>query len=424
MKNTFFLRKPNEDKETLILLSAYFKKEGKKFVYSTGETIMPKEWDFDNRMPNNLNGRTSMGDNHRSIKRQLDRYSNFFIEITNRYLNSNQEITIENIRTEFETEFKRSKAISNRFFDVYDIFIIEKINDRTEGANSKSTISRYKYNKTLLQEFESFANTKLHLLKIDKRFYNAFISFCISKKKHSTNTLSRNVGLLKTFLYWAFENGYTYKADFKEFRNIKKQITDEVALTMDQVNEIFNFDLSKIKRLEKVRDLFVFGCVTGMRYSNYSKINKSDISGDFIKVRDQKDNKKTLSIPLNDYSNFILKKYEYKLPKISNQRFNDYIKEVVEIVGYTDDVKKTLKVGKEIVETISPFYERVSSHTARRSFITIMKNNKIPDKVIMSYTGHKSLEVFNQYYKPNQDERKDFMHTVWKMESSLLKKVN
>jgi integrase len=225
-------------------------------------------------------------------------------------------------------------------------------------------------------------------------------------------------------MYWSLENGYTYKSEFKEFKNIKKEITDEIALTLEQVTEIFNHDFSKNPRLERVRDLFVFGCVTGMRYSNYSKVRKTDISDNFIKVRDEKNNAKTLTIPLNDYSSFILKKYDYKLPKITNQKFNEYIKEVIEKVGYKDDIKKTFKIGKEIIETISPFYDRISSHSARRSFITIMKNKKIPDKVIMSYTGHKSLEVFNQYYKPNTDDKVDFMQNVWKMETTPLKKVD
>ncbi len=296
--------------------------------------------------------------------------------------------------------------------------------DRTDDANSESTIKRYEYNKTLLEQYQNYSKTALHLNKIDKVFYNSFITFCITVKEHSTNTLSRNLGLLKTFLNWAFDNNYTYKTDFKTFKNIKKQITDEVALTMEQVIQIFEYDFSQNPRLEKVRDLFVFGCFTGMRFSNYSTIKKSDIHDGFINVRDVKDNNKTLSIPLNDYSTYILKKYDYRLPKITNQKFNDYIKELVQRVGLTDEIKKTKKLGQEIIETISPLYERVSSHTARRSFITIMKNNKIPDKVIMSYTGHKSLEVFNQYYKPNTDEKVGFMQTVWSIDKTPLKKID
>ena len=138
--STFFLRKPKGNKETLILFSSYFKNEGKKFVYSTGETIHPSEWDKKSKMPNDLNGRTKKAENHRAIKLQLDRYSSFFISITNRYKNSNQEITIESIRNEFDKEFKRVSASKNKFYDAYEEFMIYK----TKNMDwSKATIKRY-----------------------------------------------------------------------------------------------------------------------------------------------------------------------------------------------------------------------------------------------------------------------------------------
>tara|TARA_B110000503_G_scaffold59507_1_gene94813 strand:- start:117 stop:1376 length:1260 start_codon:yes stop_codon:yes gene_type:complete len=417
MKSSFHLKNPKGEKESLIYFSAYFKNEGKKLIYSTGETILPKEWEFKNRMPNDLSGRTTRADNHRTINVQLNRYTDFYIKIINRYIHAEQEITVENIRNEFDKEFKKTKTGSRDFFAVYDKFMTEKINDKTDKANSTSTIKRYEYNKKLLQDFEESKDVKLNFNQIDKKFYNTFINYCTNTKNHSTNTLSRNIGLFKTFMNWAVLNRYTYKLDFQEFKNIKKEITDEVALSKEQVVEIFNFDFSNNQRLERVRDLFVFGCFTGMRYSNYSKIKKNDIIDSHIKVRDVKDNRKQLNIPLNDYSSYLLKKYDYRLPEISNQKFNVYIKEVIKIVGYTENIKKTSKLGNEIIETVTPFYERISSHTARRSFITIMKTDKVPDKIIMGFTGHKSLEVFNQYYKPNDIEKVDFMQDVFKMNS-------
>jgi integrase len=417
MKSSFHLKNPKGEKESLIYFSAYFKNEGKKLIYSTGETILPKEWEFKNRMPNDLSGRTTRADNHRTINVQLNRYTDFYIKIINRYIHAEEEITIENIRNEFDKEFKKTKTGSRDFFSVYDKFMTEKINDKTDKANSTSTIKRYEYNKKLLQDFEESKDVKLNFNQIDKKFYNTFINYCTNTKNHSTNTLSRNIGLFKTFMNWAVLNRYTYKLDFQEFKNIKKEITDEVALSKEQVVEIFNFDFSNNQRLERVRDLFVFGCFTGMRYSNYSKIKKNDIIDSHIKVRDVKDNRKQLNIPLNDYSSYLLKKYDYRLPEISNQKFNEYIKEVIKIVGYTENIKKTSKLGNEIIETVTPFYERISSHTARRSFITIMKTEKVPDKIIMGFTGHKSLEVFNQYYKPNDIEKVDFMQDVFKMNS-------
>ena len=424
MRSTFNLKEPNRDKESLILFSAYFKDEGRKFVYSTGEVIHPNDWDFENRQPKNLNGRTDKANKQRAIKRQLDRYSNFFSDTIQNYKLSNKDVIIAEIKDDFDVEFKRTKSLASKFFEVYNVFLTEKKNDYTEDANSQTTIKRYEYNKKLLIDFQENRNKKIHFNQINKSFYNQFVNFCVSEKKHSANTVRRNVGLFKTFLYWALENGYTYKTDFQKFKAPKAQQTDEVALTLQQVQEMFEYDFSDNDRLEKVRDLFVFGCSTGMRYSNYSKIEKKDIENGIIKVRDEKNNYKTLKIPLNDFSIYVLKKYHYQLPKISNQRFNDYVKEVFTVMGYDENIKKTVKIGKDIIEQINPLYERISSHTARRSFITIMKNKKIPDKVIMSYTGHRSLEVFNKYYKPNDDDRKGFMKTVWKMNDTQLKEAN
>ena len=413
MNFSFRLKYPNKDAKSLIFFTASFKDEGKTFVYSTGEKIHPKDWDFKNKRPANLSGRKKDAELRRSIDTQLSRYSNFFIELISRYKTINEKLTIEMAKEEFNIEFKKVSKNTNDFFRVYELFLKDKREDKSDQANTQTTINRYEYNKKLLKDFQEHKSFKLRFNTIDKNFYNAFISYCVEVKEHSANTLSRNVGLFKTFMNWAFSNKYTYNNKFREFKNIKRFKTDEIALTKKQVDEIYEFDLGDNEKLIKIRDLFVFGCCSGMRFSNYSRVKKNDVVDGFINVIDAKDKSKSLSIPLNKYSKEILEKYEYKLPKISNQKFNDYLKELSEKMGYNQIIKKTMRYGNDIVETESTFSDRISSHTARRSFITIMKNEGVPDKVIMSYTGHKSIEVFNNYYRPNQEHRINFMESVW-----------
>ncbi len=421
MRSTFNLKKPNKDGLSLILFSAYFKNEGKKFIYSTGELIKPSDWDAENKQPNNLKGRTEEAAKHREIKTQIDRYKTCFDNIVSEYKLAKREITIEDVRTEFDVEFKRTKGISNNFFAVYDEYIKEKETDFTDEAVSATTIKRFIYNRTLLVELENYRKKKINFNQINKAFYNEFLEYSIKVKKHSSNTIRRNVGLLKSFLYWALENNHTYKVDFQKFKAPKAQQSDEIALTFEDITKVFHFDFSKNERLEKVRDLFILGCSTGLRISNYSTIRRRDVINDIIKVKDVKNNDKNLSIPLTDLSKSILEKYDYNIPKLSTQKFNDYIKEVFKIIGFDTEIKKELKIGKEIIETISPMYERISSHTARRSFITIMKNNKVPDKLIMDITGHTSLEVFNKYYKPTPTDKSEAMKSVWTMDKAPLK---
>ncbi|MDC7995504.1 tyrosine-type recombinase/integrase [Altibacter sp. HG106] len=413
MRSTFNLKDTNKDRPTSIRFIVFFKNENKKMVYSTGEIIHPDDWDFESRQPKHLTGRNAKANEMRMIKHQLDRYQNKLIELANRFKILNQELTIDQTKKEFNKEFKRAKKKANQFFEVYELFLEERKSDQSNHANSETTIKRYSYNKKLLEDFQEYRNKEIRFNQIDDSFFNELVNYCVTQKKHAVNTLSRNMGLFKTFMNWAFTNNYTYKEDYKSFKNIKKEVTQEVALTLNQVKEVYEHDFSNNRRLQRVRDLFVFGCATGMRFSNYSLVNKSDVYNGHIHVRDKKNSNKLLQIPLNDFSLAILEKYDYKLPKIANQKFNDYIKEVFEKLEYTQDVKKTSKIGNKVIEKVMPLYKRISSHTARRSFITIMKNKKIPDKVIMSYTGHKSLEIFNKYYKPNEEEKAEFMKSVW-----------
>lgn len=413
MNYTFKLKQPNGTKESLIYFRSFFNNENKNFIYSTGEKIKPSEWDFEGRQPNDLNGRTKRAEIHRSVKMQLDRYSSFFTEIVNRYKNINEELTVDILKQRFDEKFKKI-TVKSDFFRIYQEFLEEKENDYTGNSISNSTLKRYKCNKNLLEDFESNCKVKITLGKFDDKLYNRFLKYCIEEKKHSANTLHRNVGLLKTFLLWALNKKYTYNNNFITFKKPAKFTTDEIALNYEQVELIYNYDFSDNKRLERVRDLFVFGCTTGMRFGNYSTISRSDVDGNFIRVIDLKSKSKNLAIPLNSISKSILEKYDYNLPSITNQKMNEYIKEVFKKLEFTDEIKKTMKYGDELVDQKAEFWTRISSHTARRSFITIMKNKRVPDKVIMSYTGHTSLEVFNAYYRPSEDDKINYMNEVFK----------
>ena len=132
MNYSFRLKYPNIDKESLIYFTASFKNEGKTFVYSTGENIHPKEWDFANKRPANLSGRKKDAELRRAIDIQLSRYSNFYIELLSRYKTINEVLTIEKAKEEFNIEFKKVSKNTSDFFKVYDLFLIFKKEDNSE----------------------------------------------------------------------------------------------------------------------------------------------------------------------------------------------------------------------------------------------------------------------------------------------------
>lgn len=418
MRGTFNLKDKNKDGLTLIYFKAYFKNEGRKFVYSTGENIHPEDWDFENRQPKNLTGRTSKADSQRTIKRQLDRYTNLLVHLTELYKNTNQEITIDKVRNEFDKEFKRVAIGKNKFYEAYDEFMDFKQKNKEW---SPSTIKRYNNIKTHLEEFEKSRNYKLTFDTITQKFYTEFTDYCMSEKGHINNTYSRNVGLLKTFLFWALKNGHTYKADFINFKKKPKVITNQIALRKEDLEKLLLTEM-ETKKLERVKDVFIFSCVTGLRFGELKYVSKNTINGKILLLKEEKSSgKKTREIPLSAIALHILEKYDYVLPLIANQKHNDYIKDVFEKAGYTHNVIKTITKGKEVIRQEFPFYKRISSHTARRTFITMMKRKGKSDKLIAEISGHNDMKTLNQYYQVSNEDVKDAVDETFDLEIPKIK---
>lgn len=417
MKYTFKLKEPKKDEKTLILFCSEFKAENKRFVYSTGESIHPKNWDSKNKFPI-ANGKAKPAD-FETLKTQLNRYSDLFIENVGLYKRINEELTSEVLRNIFNDEFKQTKKGKNVFFDAYDLFMSEKEKNKVW---SPATVKRYKNIRNILENFEKAKKYNLTFSRINDAFHSEFTSYCMDDLKHINNTYARNLGLFKTFMFWAKEKKYTYNDAFIGFEKVKKVITNQIALTIEDLEKLLAHEF-KSKKLERVRDVFVFSCVTGMRFGELSQISKSNVTDNHILLKEEKDkNKEVREIPLTSISRFILLKYDYKLPLIANQKHNEYIKDVFKELKYTHKVQRVTTKGKEnIIEEID-FYDRISSHTARRTFITMMKRQGKSDKLIASITGHSDMKTLNQYYQVSTPEKKEAMDEVFNL-SIPLKKI-
>jgi integrase len=414
MKYTFNLKEPKSDKETLILFSCYFKNENKKFVFSTGEKIMPENWDFENRFPF-LNGKKK-SKFVQSIRLQMNRYSDLFLETESLYKRINEPFTSKNLKKVFDEEFKKAPSRKNAFFDAYDEFTAEKEKGKEWSA---STIKRYKNIKNILEKFEAARKFKLIFSKIDETFHREFTSYCMDDLKHINNTYARNLGLFKTFMFWARKNKFTYNDSFVEFKKVERVITNQIALTIDDLNKLMQHEFES-EKLGRVRDVFVFACVTGMRFGELSLIRRSNVTNDFILLKEDKDEtKETREIPLTSISRYILLKYDYELPLIANQKQNKYIKDVFQEMEYNNKVQKVTTKGKENIKEEMFFYDRISTHTARRTFITMMKRQGKSDKLIASITGHNDMKTLNQYYQISEPEKKEAMDEVFNVELKL-----
>ena len=399
------LKLPNQSKPSLILCYATLQ-DGERFVYSTGEKIEPRLWDTRVQQPKRTKVQKDQ-ETINSINLHLNRYLETYQQLKNHFRSTDEALTKQALKAEFDRRFKNICSIQG-FWEYYTAFC--DLN-RKSGKWQSATCQRYSVLKNLLLEFENIYGT-LSLEKINNRWYADFKNFCEQKKKHQVNTFGRNLGLLKTFLGYCLEEGHTKNDQFKKFV-VKREVTHQEVLDMNEVKRMYTFDLSKNKRLERVRDVFILGCLTGMRYSDYKRIKKENIVNDVIRMREVKDKSKTLEIPLSSWAKEILEKYNYNLPVISEQKFREYIKETTRLVGFTDQVIVASRIGNTINEESKRRCDLISTHTARRTFITIMKNKGVPDKVIMKITGHRSLSSFHRYYRPNDEDVSGFMKTVW-----------
>ncbi|MFD2915821.1 tyrosine-type recombinase/integrase [Psychroserpens luteus] len=419
MTCTFYLKQPNSSKESLIYFSCYFKEENKKFVYSTGEKIKPIHWSKESNQPK-LKG-SSKAHDAGTINIQLGRYVETFMAMESECKRMEEDFTSSYLKDSFDSRFKKSSTKKNLFFDAYDKFMEEK---QMHKLWKPATVKRYNNIKNHLLKFEQDKSYKLTFSSINETFYSLFTDFCYTTQNHYTNTLARNVGLFKTFMFWAYKNNYTYKDTFKEFKKPEKAITKEVALSLQEVELIFNFKCESNSQ-ERVRDIFVFQCLTGLRYGEMKKINKRNVDNNRLILKEEKDsNKSEREVPLFEISNYILKKYDYKLPLISNQKQNELIKVLLKDAEFTHEVEYTRVKGVEQKLIVKPFYKRVSTHTARRTFITIMRNKGIADKTIMSITGHKDIKTFNMYHKVDNAARKNAVEEAFStMELPKLKSI-
>jgi integrase len=231
----------------------------------------------------------------------------------------------------------------------------------------------------------------------------------------TNNTIYKLIKQIKSFLFWALERNYLNNIDFKRVKT-KEENTEFIYLTEFELLKILNMDLSENQRLSNVRDVFCLSCFTAARFSDISNLKLSDIKNGTWLLRTQK-TKDILEIPLNDYAINILDKYiqsEKSLPVISNQKSNEYLKELCKLAEIDEPTRIVKYKGAERIEIVKPKYELVSTHTARRTFITLSLEKGMKPEIVMEITGHKEYKTMKKYIIITSRVKHNEMMNVWK----------
>ena len=377
----------------------------KRIEFTTGYRIDAIKWDADKqRVKNSCSNKLKQSASE--INASLLEYYTEIQAIFKKFEVEEAMPTPEQIKEAFNALHKpaseepktKEKVLPCDFFQVFDDFVEDcgRQNDWTDST------------------YEKFAAVKNHLTNFregltfeffDERGLNDYISYLRDVKEMRNTTIGKQLSFLKWFLRWAFKKGVHQNNAYDSYKpKLKSTQKKIIFLTWDELNRLREFKIPSNKQaLERVRDVFLFQCFTGLRYSDVFNLRRSDIKGDHIEVTTVKTSD-SLIIELNNHSKAILDKYkdvafedDKVLPVITNQKMNDYLKELAEMAGIDEPVRQTYYKGNERIDDVTPKYALLGTHAGRRTFICNALALGIPPQVVMKWTGHSDYKAMKPY---------------------------
>ncbi|WAC00966.1 site-specific integrase [Lacinutrix neustonica] len=403
-KAKFVLKEPHAKTETLIYL--VYNYQYNRFKYSTAEKVNPKFW---NKNDQRVKASKNFPE-HPEFNARLDKIENGINNAFRKLLNDGIQPNNKNLKDALENE------LSDHILKPKKTTLLEFIEDYIEESKLKKSIGTVKvYNTTFkyLKEY-SQKRKKLNFENITLEFYSNYVAFLNIEYNLASNTIGKHIKTIKSFMNEATDRGLNDNLDYRKrkFKTIREE-ADTIYLSIDELKRIEDLKLSASQRLDRVRDLFLIGCYTGLRFSDFTEIKPENITSNnsLIEVRTRKTSQR-ISIPLHQTVRRILKKYNNKLPKAyTNQTMNQYLKEVVSLAGIKELIETSITKGGKIERTVLPKFKLVSTHTARRSFATNLYLAQVPTISIMKITGHKTEQSFLKYIRVTQKENADKLLT-------------
>jgi integrase len=375
---------------------------GSRLMFYAGHRIDATKWDDKKQRAKN-NTTHKGGVTHSDINDKLDRYSSGM----NSYFKSCEVKGLLPTLSEVKEEFAKLSTDTTKrvdtFYTAFDDFVktVSKENDWDGDTLIKFSVIRNHltgFDKNL--SFEKFNSDRL----LD------YILYLRDVRKMRNTTIKKSLSFVRWFLRWADKNKHpvsptalTFQAKLKGTDGSVKKV---IFLTLEELKHLNSLNINESKSyLRRVRDVFVFCCFTGLRYSDVFNLKRTDVKGDIIEFVSQKTTD-LLRVELNKYSRAILDGYKdipfeggKALPVISNQKMNEYLKELGELAEFTTPETIVYFRGNERIEETYPKYALLSTHCARKTFVTNLIYMGVSDHVIRQWTGHKDSKSFDVYHK-------------------------
>jgi len=423
---TFFLNHSKAENATPIYLAYLYGED--RILISTGEKILPGNW---NQKKHKARESQRFTDG-KNLNIRLKNHKENVLDAVGKHLNTNKTVLLDKLRVEL-IEVIRPKPQK----EPEKITFFGKIEEYISNTN-KSIRTKLSYGTTLniLKKYDNTLKHKLTFESIDMDFYENFVKYLTDfqrtlKKKtikgYSKNTIGDHIKKVKVFMNYANDKGYTTNKGHlhRKFQTVE-ETPETIYLTDTEILSLYTLDLTKKPRLDKVRDLFIIGCYTGLRFSDLSQLTPENFTknGTQIKIKTIKTGE-TVVIPLHWTIKEILQKYNGETPRaISNQKMNEYLKDLGQAAKFNEKVVLNRTQGGLSYDQTKKKSELITVHTARRSFATNMFLAEVPTISIMKITGHRTERAFMKYIKITSEQNADKLSKHPYFTKSPLKVVN
>lgn len=402
MKISFYLDKPTA-RTSVVLLNVAFR--GYRLRFGTGISVDPRHWNKDRQEP-----RATDPLRNAHVKQMVAITNEVHRAYNDLGFDSKDELVTQRELSAFKSRVKafvtpsQVQSGSTGLLDDFQEFI-DTYTIRTGGGQvtakrpGKSALNSYRQTRDALTAWSRTRRRQLTYTGITLDFYTDFCTWLAESKGLVDASISNHIKVLKVFMKWAFEKGYHQTTDYQRFYRDKRNV-ESVALSLNELRTLRDLDLSDSPRLARVRDHFLLQAFTGLRYGDLQRLQPLhfDDARTLIRITTTKTDTDCI-IPITKPLSELLERYPsriFEFPSAVKQ--NQYLKEVGQRAGFdSSETISVFRLGKR-EEIIRPRYELLTTHVARRTYVTTSVRFGVPEAVISAVTGHSARGMLQQHY--------------------------
>lgn len=429
MNVNFFLKEPTKEKTSIQAIIRY---KGNRFKLTTGISVEVNYWDKKEHRAK----QSKEYPDYEVINIQLDDWELKAKKVFTDAAKNRTIPTIDEIKAATKIEKSDAGAANSEEFLKF-LTTYYTIRGYDDGA-----IKNYKKTERFISEYEKQFRTKLTFDNINVEFYNNFKRWFLTLPKQQTkkqkelkckpefyslNYFGAQIKNIKAVMREAGIEGEKLheNSDYKSRKFTKdSEDADTIYLNTDELKSIENIQLTsdyllkqipgltpkladlKLEALQRTRAFFLIGCYTALRISDFSRLQPWNIGEQYIRIKPQKGIRKNddVVIPIHPVIRRIFESGFDITHKMSDQRFNEHVKELCRLAGINETITTVRTEGGRQVTRTTEKWRLVASHTCRRSGATNMYLSGIPSISIMKITGHRTERSFLKYIRITQEE--------------------